>query len=129
MQVKSHHMQDLQLVGFFVNMGSFRFCFALSTRAHGVPFLHTSGAHLTTPFHGAIAVGAMLPPTPPSIRLHSLVKHIQKKHPFVWRFGFFDVNLRQQFTAEKRTRAPLTFSRVKSAVCKEGFYPSLTSPV
>lgn len=66
MQVKSHYMQDLQLVGFFVNMGSFRFCFALSTRAHGVPFLHTSGAHLTTPFHGAIAVGAMLPPTPPS---------------------------------------------------------------
>lgn len=52
--------------GIFVNMGSFRFCFALSTRAHGVPFLHTSGAHLTTPFHGAIAVGAMLPPTPPS---------------------------------------------------------------
>lgn len=47
MQVKSHHMQDLQLVGFFVNMGSFRFCFALSTRAHGVPFLHTSGAHLS----------------------------------------------------------------------------------
>ena len=37
----------------------------LFTRAHGVPFLHTSGAHLTTPFHGAIAVGAMLPPTPP----------------------------------------------------------------
>lgn len=65
MQVKSHHMQDLQLVGFFVNMGSFRFCFALSTRAHGVPFLHTSGAHLTTPFHGAIAVGAMLPPYTP----------------------------------------------------------------
>lgn len=79
----------LREVGFFVYRGSFRFRFALSTRAHGVPFLHTSGAHLTTPFHGAIAVGAKLPPTPPSIRLHSLVKHIQKKAPIrlaVWVF-------------------------------------------
>lgn len=57
----------LREVGFFVYRGSFRFRFALSTRAQGVPFLHTSGAHLTTPFHGAIAVGAALPPTPPSM--------------------------------------------------------------
>lgn len=67
MQNRSHSMQDFACsVIFFVCMGSLRFRFALSTRAHGVPFLHTSGAHITTPFHGAIAVGAMLPPTPPS---------------------------------------------------------------
>ena len=71
------------------------------------PSLLSSDAHLTAALYGAIAVGAMLPPTPPFIRLHSLIKHIQKKHPFVWRFEFFDVNLRQQFTTEKRTRAPL----------------------
>lgn len=32
---------------------------------------------------------------------------IEEISPIVWRFGFFNVNLRQQFTAEKRTRAPL----------------------
>lgn len=60
-------MQDfLHKVHFFlIWVVSFR-C-ALFTRAQGVLFLHTSGAHLTTPFHGAIAVGAALPPTPPSM--------------------------------------------------------------
>jgi hypothetical protein len=55
MQVHSHHMQDLHLVQvcfrlvqvctryFFLYRGSFRFRFALSTRAQGVPFLHTIG--------------------------------------------------------------------------------------
>ena len=33
----------LREVGFFVYRGSFRFRFALSTRAQGVPFLHTIG--------------------------------------------------------------------------------------
>ena len=63
MQDHSHLMQFLHMVGFWLLWYRFRFT---STRAHGVPFLHTSGAHLTTPFHGAIAVGTMLPPTPPS---------------------------------------------------------------
>ena len=43
----------------------------LFTRAHGVPFvpLSTPRAHiLTAPLQGAIAMGAMLPPIPPSIR-------------------------------------------------------------
>jgi hypothetical protein len=52
-------------VGIFVLYGAVPF---LSTRAHGVPFLHTSGAHLTAALQGAIAMGAMLPPMPPSIR-------------------------------------------------------------
>lgn len=55
MQIHSHHMQDLHLVQvcfrlvqicaryFFLYRGSFRFRFALSTRAQGVPFLHTIG--------------------------------------------------------------------------------------
>jgi len=54
MQVHSHYMQDLHQVQvcfrlvhictryFFLYRGSFRFRFALSTRAQGVPFLHTT---------------------------------------------------------------------------------------
>lgn len=63
MQDHFHHVQELHEVEIWLLWYRFRFT---STRAHGVPFLHTPGAHLTTPFHGAIAVGAMLPPTPPS---------------------------------------------------------------
>ena len=58
----------------------------------------------------------------------SAARHSKKIWVGVWLFRFFDVNLRQQFTAEKRTRAPLTISWLKSAVCKEVF-PSLTSPL
>lgn len=69
-------------------------------------------------------MGAMLPPIPPSMG----IRHHSKKHWCLFGgFGFSAVNLRQQFTAEKRTRAPLTISWLKSAVCKEVF-PSLTSP-
>lgn len=64
MQDHFHHVQELHEVEIWLLWYRFRFT---STRAHGVPFLHTPGAHLTTPFHGAIAVGAMLPPTPPSM--------------------------------------------------------------
>lgn len=65
MQDHSHHVQELHEVGFFLILGrsvSLHSCAWCSVRSS----LHTSGAHLTTPFHGAIAVGAMLPPTPPS---------------------------------------------------------------
>lgn len=51
----------------------------LFTRAHGVPFvpLSTPRAHiLTAPLCGAIAMGAMLPPIPPSMG----VRHHSKKH-------------------------------------------------
>lgn len=89
MQDHSHLMQFLHMVGFWLLWYRFRFT---STRAHGVPFvpLSTPRAHiLPLRFKVLTAVGAMLPPTPPSIRLHSLVKHIHKKAPIrlaVWVF-------------------------------------------
>lgn len=87
MQDHSHLMQFLHMVGFWLLWYRFRFT---STRAHEVPFHSTSRAHiLPLRFKVLTAVGAMLPPTPPSIRLHSLVKHIHKKAPIrlaVWVF-------------------------------------------
>lgn len=89
MQDHSRHVQELHEVEFWLLWYRFRFT---STRAHGVPFvpLSTPRAHiLPLRFKVLTAVGAMLPPTPPSIRLHSLVKHIHKKAPIrlaVWVF-------------------------------------------
>lgn len=72
--LKYHFLQPMQTALHVVHvfargaisfyMGSFRFRCALSTRAHGVPFLHTSGAHLTAPLCGAIAVWACRPLRP-----------------------------------------------------------------
>lgn len=48
--------------------------------------LHTSGAHLTAPLCGAIAMGAMLPPTPfhPP---HAIAKK------YGWAFGCFGFSM------------------------------------
>ena len=67
MQDHSHHVQELHEVGFFLILGrsvSLHSCAWCSVRSS----LHTSGAHLTAALQGAIAMGAMLPPMPPSIR-------------------------------------------------------------
>lgn len=132
MQDHSHLMQFLHMVGFWLLWYRFRFT---STRAHGVPFvpLSTPRAHiLPLRFKVLTAVGAMLPPTPPSIRLHSLVKHIHKKAPIrlaVWGFQckFATAIYSRKTHTSTFDQFPNKFG-VKSAVCKEVF-PSLTSPL
>lgn len=131
MQDHSHHVQELHEVGFFLILGrsvSLHSCAWCSVRSS----LHTSGAHLTVRFKVLTAVGAMLPPTPPSIRLHSLVKHIHKKAPIrlaVWVFQckFATAIYSRKTHTSTFDQFPNKFG-VKSAVCKEVF-PSLTSPL
>lgn len=131
MQDHSHHVQELHEVGFFL----YWVVPFLSTRAHGVPFVHlsTPRAHiLPLRFKVLTAVGAMLPPTPPSIRLHSLVKHIHKKAPirlavWVFRCKFATAIYSRKTHTSTFDQFPNKFG-VKSAVCKEVF-PSLTSPL
>lgn len=85
MQDHFHHVQELHEVEIWLLWYRFRFT---STRAHGVPFvpLSTPRAHiLPLRFKVLTAVGAMLPPTPPSNIFHCRISCILRMFLYLCR--------------------------------------------
>ena len=132
MQGLSHYMQDFARGGIFSScMGSFRFRFALSSLVRSFTCRHSSSSFPIAPLHSAFCRTLSLwcyryggnaapytPFYPPSIAAASIKKN---RGILLGGFGFSLPICPKQIGREKRTRAPLTISWLKSAVCKEAF--------